>query len=268
MKQIQSRSNPFFKALVSQSKLAGRLGEAVWLEGPHLCEAWLSYRGQPTWLIFADSHASREDVAQLRKSVNEDRQVELQSSLFNAISSVSTHQGVLFVVEPALPSKALSLDQSMVMLDRVQDPGNLGTILRLSAAAGIRQVVTSPGSAACWSQKVLRSAQGAHFCVQIHEGQDLSAVLDKQRLESPRIPILATALADAVPLFTVQLPENAIWLFGSEGQGLSESLLKRADTTLRIDHDRQAVESLNVASAVAICLFEQRRQVQQRNPAQ
>jgi len=268
MKQIQSRSNPVFKALVSQSKLAGKLGQAVWLEGPHLCEAWLLHRGQPTWLIYSDSHASRADVVKLRESVHEDRQIELPTSLFNAISSVSTHQGVLFVVDPVVPSKALNLEQSMVILDRVQDPGNLGTILRTSAAAGIRQLVTSTGSAACWSPKVLRSAQGAHFSVQIHEGQDLSALLDKQRLEPTRIPVLATSLADSEPLFAIQLPEHAIWLFGSEGQGLSEGLLKRADTTLRIDHDRQAVESLNVASAVAICLFEQRRQVQQRHPNQ
>jgi len=261
MKQIQSRSNPFFKALASQSKLAGRNGEPVWLEGPHLCEAWLSHRGQPTWLIFADSHASRAEVVRLRDAVQEDRQIELPFKLFNTLSSVSTHQGVLIVVEPAVPAHELQLERSTVMLDHVQDPGNVGTILRTCAAAGVRQVVTSPGSAACWSPKVLRSAQGAHFALEIHEGQDLTALLDKRPLEPSR---LATTLTASQSLFETELPNHSIWLFGSEGQGLSEPLLKLADTRLRIDHDQQAVESLNVASAVAICLFEQRRQTQQR----
>jgi len=268
MKQIQSRSNPFFKVLASQSKLAGRSGEPVWLEGPHLCEAWLSHRGQPTWLIFADSHASRAQVVRLRDAVQEDRQIELPFKLFNTLSSVSTHQGVLFVVEPVAPAHELKLDRSTVMLDQVQDPGNVGTILRTCAAAGVGQVVTSPGSAACWSPKVLRSAQGAHFALQIHEGQDLTALLDKRPLEPPRLQVLATTLSASEPLFTIELPNHSIWLFGSEGQGLSEPLLKLADTRLRIDHDQQAVESLNVASAVAICLFEQRRQTQQRQANQ
>jgi TrmH family RNA methyltransferase len=268
MKHIQSRSNPFFKSLVSQSKLAGRVGEPVWLEGPHLCEAWLSQRGQPIWLIFADSHATRADVVRLRDAVPDHHQIELPFGLFNTLSSVSTHQGVLFIVEPVVSSHELRLEQSTVMLDHVQDPGNVGTILRTCAAAGIGQVVTSPGSAACWSPKVLRSAQGAHFAVQIHEGQDLVDLLGKQRLQPSRLPVLATALSASQPLFLSELPDHAIWIFGSEGQGLSDALLKLSDLRLRIDHDRRAVESLNVASAVAICLFEQRRQAQQRHPNQ
>lgn len=260
MRQIVSRANPIYRDLLAQARVAGRPGHAVLLEGPHLCQAWLAFRGQPTWLVFAAGHDHQPAVQQLRQAVRIERQLELDDRLFAALSSVKTHQGVLFVVEPVEEPSLLAWVSNTVLLDQVQDPGNVGTILRTCAAAGIEQVVTSRGTAACWSAKVLRSAQGAHFALRIHEGHDLLTLLQQQRQSADRLPILATALEAAESLFGVKLPARAIWLFGNEGQGVSPELLALADRRVCIDIDRQAVESLNVASAVAVCLFEQRRQ--------
>lgn len=268
MKQIQSRSNPVFQEMLAQFKVAGRPGHPVFLEGPHLCETWLALRGQPSWLVFARDQAEQPDVLALRQRVDWDRQIELVTALFDGLSSVKTPQGVLFVVEPIEPTESVDLTQTTVMLEQVQDPGNVGTILRTCAAASVSQVVTSRGTASCWSPKVLRSAQGAHFSLQIHEGQDLSGLLTAHRHNRERAPVLATALDGAEPLFATMLPTKAIWLFGNEGQGLTDGLLALADQRLRIDIDSHAVESLNVGSAVAVCLFEQRRQNQLQKSVQ
>lgn len=95
----------------------------------------------------------------------------------------------------------------------------LERFLRTRAAAGITQVVCSIGTAAIWSPKVLRSAQGAHFVLQIHEATDLVALLTQASGSQDRLPVLATALDASVSLFETTLPEQAIWMFGHEGQG-------------------------------------------------
>src|SRR5690606_24427082 len=111
----------------------------------------------------------------------------------------------------------------------------------------------SPGCASAWSAKVLRSAQGAHFVMTLHEHVDLAAV--RARLD---FPLMATALEQAESLYDAALPSQCAWLFGNEGQGVDPALLAQADLRLYIPQ-AENVESLNVAVAAGICLFEQRR---------
>src|SRR5690606_30856013 len=117
------------------------------------------------------------------------------------------------------------------------------------------QAYLSTGCASAWSAKVLRSAQGAHFVMTIHEHVDLQATCE--RLE---VPLVATALDGASSLYDASLPAQCAWLLGNEGQGVDRALLARADLRLYIPQDDE-VESLNVAVAAGVCLFEQRRQV-------
>jgi TrmH family RNA methyltransferase len=141
------------------------------------------------------------------------------------------------------------------LLDQVQDPGNVGTVLRTAVAVGLEAVYLTPGCASVWSQKVLRSAQGAHFSIQIHEQVDGVALLEKAAL-----PVLVTSLGpDAQDLYESSLPDQGIWVFGNEGQGVSPALLTKANQCLFIPQ-APGVESLNVAIATALCLYEQRRQ--------
>jgi len=260
MKVIESRANPFYKTLLRQFRVAGKPGELIWLEGPHLCQMWQLHQTGMQWLIFDASRLGDPAIETLRDGVDLAQQICLSRDLFDSISSVQSHQGVLMVVPaPEVPSSA-SLQCATVLLDRIQDPGNVGTILRTCAAAGTKQVICSPGTAAVWSPKVLRSAQGAHFVLQIHEATDLAALLAQGSGSHHRLPVLATALDASVSLFETALPEQAVWVFGHEGQGVASDLLAMADQCIRIDHAQPAIESLNVASAAAICLFEQRRQ--------
>ena len=260
MKDIQSRANPLFRDLQRQFRQAGKPNHALWLEGPHLCQMWLSHQGLPDWLIFSASSAQDPEVLSLRDLVPTAQQICLTDSLFKAISTVPSQQGVLLVAPTPSGENPIDWAQSSIVLDRVQDPGNVGTILRTAAAAGVNQVICSPGTAACWSPKVLRSAQGAHFVLSIHESIDLLAELTHVKQAQACLPILATSLEASESLYKNELPKEAIWLFGHEGQGVAANLLALADRRLRIEHAQPAIESLNVASAVAICLFEQYRQ--------
>jgi TrmH family RNA methyltransferase len=260
MKLIQSRANPLFKTLMRQFRVAGKPDQLIWLEGPHLCEMWTQHRGLPEWLIFEQSRLTDPVVEGLRQGIDDDRQICLSDNLFELISSVQSHQGVLMVARPPPVAENVTLDRATVILDRVQDPGNVGTILRTCAAAGTTQVICSLGTAAIWSPKVLRSAQGAHFVLQIHESIDLLAVLSQTQGQPGRVPVLAAALDASSSLFDLELPVQAAWIFGHEGQGVDANLLAMSDKRIRIEHAQPAIESLNVASAAAICLFEQWRQ--------
>lgn len=268
MKLIESRANPLFKTLMRQFRHAGKPGQSIWLEGPHLCEMWQAHQGMPDWLVFEQSRQADPGLGALLANVEQGRQLCLSADLFQSISSVQSHQGVLMVAQPPRLSAPIPLDCATVMLDRLQDPGNVGTILRTCAAVGIKQVVCSPGTAAVWSPKVLRSAQGAHFLLQVHESVELMSILAHTqanpplapRMKNRRLPVLATTLETSDSLFDTTLPAQAIWLFGNEGQGVAPELLALADQRIQIEHAQPAVESLNVASAVAICLFEQWRQ--------
>jgi TrmH family RNA methyltransferase len=116
-------------------------------------------------------------------------------------------------------------------------------------------VLAATGTASLWSPKVLRSGQGAHFALQLHEQVDLLAIA-----ATLEMPLVATTLDDAQDLFMTKLPAQCAWVFGHEGQGVDEKLLNRANLKVKINHELGPIESLNVTAAVAICLFEQRRQ--------
>jgi len=253
MKHIVSRGNPSFKALQRLATHAGRRGAQALLEGVHLCQTWLAQQAAPAWAVFDATRVDRPELAALLAAVPSRKVLLLDARLMSALETVETGQGVLFVVDPPKPELPTRLDGNMVWLDAVQDPGNVGTILRTCAAAGVTRVLLGTGTASAWSPKVLRSGQGAHFSLSIHEHIDLPSCV--ARLD---VPLLVTALDDAQALYDTALPAACAWVFGHEGQGVSAPLLRAADLRVRIDHS-QTVESLNVSIASALCLFEQRR---------
>ena len=136
-----------------------------------------------------------------------------------------------------------------VVLDRLQDPGNVGTILRSAAAFGFAQVVALKGTAALWSPKVLRAGMGAHFALSLVEGLEATA------LDALAVPLLATSSHAAEAIHRAALPWPCAWVFGHEGQGLSATVQSRCAQTLRVPQPG-GEESLNVAAAAAVCLYE------------
>ncbi len=178
----------------------------------------------------------------------------LSDSHFKALSSVEHGVGIMFVVSIPELTAPEKLAGTALLLEDVQDPGNMGSILRTSAAAGISNVFISDGSASVWSPKVLRAGMGAHFALSLYENCDLANLVT-----STEVQVLATALSATDTIYQKDLTRPTAWLFGNEGNGVSNELLS-LDIQQVIIPQNPNVESLNVAASVAICLFEQARQ--------
>ncbi|TAM86100.1 MAG: RNA methyltransferase [Candidimonas sp.] len=252
MKYIASRENPAYKliARIASGKAPGR----TILEGVHLCGAWLDHGKRPDLALFDENRLrASTELAELAARIDAHSCLVCAPRLAHAVSEVEHGQGVIFAVTIPSVEDSPVIDRNCVWLDRIQDPGNLGTLLRTAAAAGVAHVYLSEGCARPWSQKTLRSAQGAHFALFIHEHQDLHAL--RARLA---IPLIATAVRHASSIHDVALPLDCAWLFGHEGRGVAPDLLGLADQRVFIPMAPGA-ESLNVAAAAAVCLFEQRR---------
>ncbi len=265
MKAISSRDNPMVKrlhALANSARERRKLGETL-LDGAHLLDAALQQQWPLKAVVVSDSGCAQEEIEDLLARCAHDLpRYQLPDALFAHISPVDSPSGVIAIIDlPPEPDPARLADgaalsaHSLVVLDGVQDPGNLGTILRTAAAAGVRDVLLTPGCAGAWSPRALRAGMGAHFGLRIRERVDAVDVLG-----AFRGAILATALGEgARSLYELDLDAPVAWLFGAEGQGVSSALLACASQRVIIPMAGD-VESLNVAAAVAVCLFEQARQ--------
>ncbi len=254
-RRIVSRDNPFYRGAVQlvQSARERKRERASFIEGVHLCTAFRARHGAPRRAFLTEPALADPEVRAAIDALG-DRVAVIPAPMFAALSQVAEGVQLGFVIdtpEPALPDR---IDDDCVYLDRLQDPGNVGTIVRTCAATGVRRVVTAPDTAFCWSPKVLRAAMGAHFHLDIHEGVDWEVL-------RPRLAVPCTvARADApISLWQADLAGPRLWVFGNEGAGISASVALTADLALAIPQS-SAVESLNVAIAAAVCLFEQARQ--------
>lgn len=258
MKQITSRENSLYKELkllATSSQVRRKAGRTL-LDGVHLCEAYKQHLGAPELCIVSDAALGGPEVYQLLESCESEhiQCIGLPANLYQAISQVEHGVGIMFVVNTPNPILPASIQENSVALDGLQDPGNMGSILRSAAAAGIKNIFCSSGTVFAWSPKVMRAGMGAHFLLNIFENVDLEAVLG-----NVSIPVLGTSSHTKTTIYQANLAQPLIWLFGHEGQGVSDQLMAMADTTVTIPQ-QAAIESLNVAASAAICFFEQVRQ--------
>ena len=242
---IHSRDNALLKDLrkLAQDSTAYRKQGRVWLEGDHLCRAALQRRQQPAQAVFQASWYDRvgHEWAGVGGKV-----VVIEDALFDTISALESPGRMGFVLPlPAAP--ALDPDAASVILDGLQDAGNVGTILRSAGAFGFRQVLAMKGTAALWSPKVLRAGMGAHFGLGLIEG------LAPEALDALKVPLLATSSHQGEFLHRARLPWPCAWVLGHEGQGVGAALSERASAFVRIVQPG-GEESLNVGAAAAICL--------------
>lgn len=258
MKQITSRDNALYKELkqLATSASTRKKTSKTILDGVHLCLAFLQHRVAPEICVVSDSCIEHAEVAEILALCEAQgaQSISLPESLYQALSQVENGVGILFVIATPQMKTPLSLSVNAVVLDNLQDPGNLGSILRSAAGAGITQVFCSVGSASAWSPKVLRAGMGAHFLLEIFEGVNLHALLG-----GATIPILATSSHTKTTIYQSDLNQPVAWLFGHEGQGVDPELIALASETVTIPQKAE-IESLNVAASAAICFFEQVRQ--------
>jgi TrmH family RNA methyltransferase len=242
---IHSRDNAFVKDLrrLAQDTTAYRKQGRVWLEGDHLCRAALARGLRASVAVFSESFWPSARVEYAHDAI---KTVVLADALFADISGLESPARMGFILDLPAPA-ALRVDAATVVLDRVQDAGNVGSILRSASAFGFRQVVAIKGSAALWSSKVLRAGMGAHFALDLIEGVGLEDV------QALKVPLLVTSSHAGDYLHRAALPWPCAWVMGHEGQGVSSALEERAAQRIRIAQPG-GEESLNVAAAAAICL--------------
>jgi len=249
VKLIQSRDNPFYKGLkrLAESGRERRKTGRTLLDGVHLVESYEAVHGPVETLVVAEAALVGGEIA----TYVEGRDiVVLADALLRDLGLVDTPSGLLAVAAMPVAKAPVNLEQDAVLFDGIQDPGNVGTLLRTAAAAGVKQVLLAPGCASAWSPKVLRAGQGAHFVLAIHEDADLAAFMADYAGTTA-----VTCLDGSNSLYEAQWRGPLAWVFGAEGQGVRAELIAAARLKVRIPMPG-AVESLNVAAAAAVCLYE------------
>lgn len=256
MKAIASRDNAAFKAM---ARLAGsaserkRSGQSI-LDGAHLLAAFLDSGGKPEELMVSRAGLDDPEIARLVDRASPARVLLLSDALFAALSTVESPTGVIARVATPSPRPAPPTARLALLLEDIQDPGNVGSLLRSAAAAGADHVLLSPRCAFAWSPKVLRAAMGAHFALNVVEGAGLAAWLAAYRGTS-----LALAGQARESLYDVDLRGAVAIVVGNEGAGLTPALREAASRTVKIPMSPR-MESLNAGTAGAIALFEAARQ--------
>ena len=265
---ITSKENPLFKeirnlqATGSKGQKARLASGHALLEGIHLVQTWV---GDPALRILLTSETGLKNV-EISQAVYEHIEIcpatkayQLDSALWDLLSELVNAPQIAGLID--LPKSCVTTPQSIatlagdvLILDRIQDAGNVGAILRTAAAAGFTQVIAITGCAHLWSTKVLRAGMGAHRLLDLYEGWS-----NQQVLSTVTASMLAATADAEQDLFAMKkdLLHPVAWIMGSEGQGISEDLLAQAKgVSIPID---ARVESLNVSTAAAVCLFETMR---------
>ena len=242
---ITSRDNPLLKELrkLSTDSTAYRKQGRFWVEGDHLCRAALLRGCKPRMAVFSESFWPPALVEYAQAAI---KNIVIADALFTELSGLESPAPFGFVMD--MPQDVvLQPLAATVILDRVQDAGNVGSILRSAGAFGFRQVIALRGTAALWSPKVLRAGMGAHFGLSLLEGVELPS------LDALKMPVVVTSSHQGELIQNLHLPQPCAWAMGHEGQGVCPDLMARAAVHVRIGQPG-GEESLNVAAAAAICL--------------
>lgn len=289
---IASRDNQRFKALlklVAQPRLLRKAGQAI-AEGVHLLQElsqWPGVRIREIWFSSGLRQHREWPLCEALFIQADVDCVEVSDPLYAQLSELEQGAGPLILFDTPLdvanqeadhtadhaterthvdaasiPSSPLPLPfpftRDILLLDGVQDPGNVGTLIRTAAAVGITEIWTTADCAWVWSGKVLRAAMGGHRHVHL-PGLPANAFERVSQWRNAGVPVRLTQLDKSTSLFEADLSQPGIWLLGSEGKGVSDQWAALANQPLRIPM-QAGVESLNVASAAAVCLYEQWRQ--------
>jgi len=253
---ITSRDNALLKDLrrLAQANTNYRKQGRIWAEGEHLVDAALRRGVRPGLGVFAESYWQNPRSGPLDQSQYVQaalKNIVIPDALYDTLSALESPARLGFVFDlPSVPT--LQAGVATVVLDRVQDAGNVGSILRSASGFGFKQVIALTGTAALWSPKVLRAGMGAHWGLHLIEGADLAPV------RQLTVPLLVTSSHRGELLHQslrrLDLPMPCAWALGHEGQGVCAELEGIASKHVRIAQPG-GEESLNVAAAAAICLY-------------
>ncbi len=261
MEEITSTKNPTFKRLLrlATNRRARREAGLSVFDGVKIVDDYLDSGRLPEMIIFDESRLGEPVIANLLRKSTGARQVVLKSFLLAKLSQVETSPGVIGVIKtPKLDWRDFNpSEKPILLLEKIQDPGNLGTILRSALAFGVGAALLSEDSVEVFSPKVVRASMGACFNLPVYENVNLGQFIKQIKND---YKILATSSHAEMAITKVDLRESVAWLFGNEGGGLTADMEKLADQSVLIPQS-SAIESLNLSMAVTVCLYEQARQL-------
>ena len=253
-KHIVPRDHPIFKYFKKLAEIARELpaeGKTL-LDGVHLIESYCEAFGEPELVIIPEGKSSLE-ATNLMQRLEHVNTIMFPTLMFAELTPVATSTGILAMVKKPNLSLPGHINFAL-MLEDIQDPGNLGSMLRTALGAGVDAVYLSKGCTDAWSPKALRGGQGAQFYLPIIEGVDMAETIQNFAGNT-----YATTM-DGESVYARDLTEPTAFVIGNEGAGLSSAVLQAASHRVSIPMHHN-LESLNAAAAAAVCLFERKRQV-------
>lgn len=253
-KHVVSRDNPVVKYLkkLSENTRERRAEGKTLLDGVHLIESYCEAFGDPELVIIPEGKSSAEANA-LMQQLEHVNTMMLPTLMFAELTPVASSTGILALVRTPQIEPPDTINFAL-MLEDIQDPGNLGSMLRTALGAGVEAVYLSKGCTDVWSPKALRGGQGAQFLLPIFEGVNIV-----EAMQNFAGNCYATTM-QGESLYAQDLSQPTAFIIGNEGAGLSAKVVQAATHQISIPM-HQNLESLNAAAAAAVCLFERKRQI-------
>lgn len=257
MELIQSKDNNLIKEVKKlKEKKARNLNSQFLVEGFRFVEEALKSSFEVSKIFLSESSFQKWQSYELESLLKPGVKVYLaKENVFKLLTETESPQGIVAVVNKNTNAPAIK-QGIYVLVDRVQDPGNLGTIIRSAHAAGACGVIVTKGTVEIYNEKTLRSTMGSIFNIPVIEDDNLEFT---KVLRENNFKLMVSSLEDSQNFFTVGMTGNLIIAVGNEGSGISEDIYRLGDIKVRIPMPGNA-ESLNAAVAASIMLFEAVRQ--------
>ncbi len=252
---ITSKDNPIIKtvyALLTGSRQRKKLGKTV-IEGTHLLESYLNASFTPDTVIVSESGLHNDEINALLNRLENVKTLTISDNLYKEIRTLGESLPIMAMIDMPHLDFNQPITSDCLIINGVQDNGNLGTLLRTASAVGIKTIVCTMGTASAWSPKTLRAGMGANFSLDIFENINVDEILAKVK-----VPMFATSSHTDKVIYQTDLRQPLALIMGHEGQGVDERLLSQSVPIALPQPNGQ--ESLNVAIAGALCLYEVLRQ--------
>ncbi|ELA08646.1 tRNA/rRNA methyltransferase SpoU [Moraxella macacae 0408225] len=258
---ISSKDNPSIKtanALLTQARMRKKLNQTV-IEGVHLLDAYLNAKLLPNTVIVSESGLNNAEIDTLIGRIHQMACVHavkiltISDGLYKQIRTLGECLPIMAMIDTPNLKLNQKIDTDCLIVNGVQDNGNLGTLFRTASAVGFSVVICTQGTAQAYSPKTLRASMGANFSLTIYENTSI-----EQILQHVKIPLFATSSHSDSVIYHTDLTQSLALLMGHEGQGVDKVLLDKSHKLALPQPNGQ--ESLNVGVAGSVCLYEILRQ--------
>ncbi len=264
MQVITSKDNEIIKNIkkLKEKKYRDIEGKYI-IEGIKLIEEAIKESVNIDKIVICEDCINNDSIeSKLMYEIAKNDCIYVSQKVFENITEVSTPQGILAIINKKDNSNSIDFSEDIiVVLDDLQDPGNLGTILRTLDSIGLHQIIITKNTTDAYNSKVVRSTMGAIFRINIIQTNDLPKILNE--MKKHKFKIMATSLQGNKSIYDIDYNKKVI-IIGNESKGVSEVAFKEADEQIKIPMLGKA-ESLNASVATSIVLYEYVRQKINKN---